>query len=76
MSRIEILRHLGAGSLESGIIVASLLDDATVDAWTELQRRNRVTDADAELLRDIGNEIREDLAVKVAAERARQSAGP
>lgn len=75
MSRIEILRHLGAGSLESGIIVASMLDDATVEAWTELQRRQRVTERDAALLREIGDQVREDLAEKVAAERASRNAG-
>lgn len=76
MSRIEILRHLGAGSLESGIIVAALLDDTTVDAWTELQRHQRVTTEDAALLSNIGNQIREDLSERVAAECARRSAQP
>lgn len=76
MSRIEILRHLGAGSLESGIIVSSMLDDAIVDAWTELQRRRRITEEDVALLQEIGEQVREDLAEKVAAERMRRSGGP
>jgi len=74
MSRIEILRHLGAGSLESGMLVASQLDDASVDAWTELQRRKRVTAEDAALLQDIGDQVRDDLSRKIADERARRSA--
>lgn len=72
LARIQILRHLGAGSLESGMVVASMIDDVTVEAWTEMQRSQRMNAKDAELLRTIGDEVRNDLGEKVAAEQARR----